>query len=348
MNSVAAQIAAELESFISNNSHDLHSVSPDFELIETELQAFLAGGKRLRPLFATAGYLSTAEDLSPELPKVIAALELIQASALIHDDLMDASATRRGRETIHRRFARLHKENNWQGDAAAFGSAAAILIGNLCLVWADKMFFENDFDAARLLSAKPYFDAMRVEVMAGQYLDVMEQNRRTADLSAIANIVNFKTAKYTVERPLHIGALLAGAKPEVVSMLSRFATPIGAAFQYRDDLLGAFGESAVTGKPVGDDFREGKRTLLIALFHETASTPDWTWFESVLGQPKLSDEEVYRAQTMLQDAGVVEKIEHKISALHTQALAELETSDISSQSRDWLIELSHAALYRSK
>lgn len=348
MNSVAAQVAAELQSFISNNSHELHTVSADFDLVEAELQAFLAGGKRLRPLFAMAGYLSTGSEPTSELVKTIAGLELIQASALIHDDLMDASATRRGRETIHRRFERLHKESNWQGDSVAFGSAAAILIGNLCLVWADKMFFESGIDSAKVLAAKPYFDSMRVEVMAGQYLDVIEQNRRTADLTAIANIVNFKTSKYTVERPLHIGAMLSGADPVVLEILGRYAKPIGAAFQYRDDLLGAFGESSVTGKPVGDDFREGKRTLLIALFHESASAPDWEWFESVLGQPTLTDEEVFRAQKMLKNAGVVEKLEHEISKLHAQALAELNNPMLSTQSREWLIELSHAALYRSK
>lgn len=204
MSEVSAQVAVELEQFIARNSQDLHIVSQDFDLIEKELQQYLAGGKRLRPLFAVAGFKYAAAPITTEVTKAVAALELIQASALIHDDLMDASDTRRGRETIHRRFQRLHIEENWDGDSVTFGAAAAILIGNLCLVWADKMLFESGLPAQNLLAAKPFFDALRVEVMAGQYLDVIEQNRRTADLAAISNIVNFKTSKYTEIGRAHV------------------------------------------------------------------------------------------------------------------------------------------------
>lgn len=343
-----AEVSTALSTFISANAAELHLVSDDFDLVENELQTFLAGGKRLRPLFALAGFKSISVDIPDSAITAISALELIQASALIHDDLMDASATRRGRPTIHERFAGLHLSQNWQGDATSFGASSAILIGNLCLVWADKMLYESGCSDDSITAAKEYFDKLRVEVMAGQFLDVIEQNRRSANIKAIQNIVTFKTSKYTVERPLHFGAALAGAPLQVIETLSNFAQPIGEAFQYRDDLLGAFGDPTITGKPVGDDFREGKRTLLVALFHERAEHADWMWFESILGKASISEDEVKQAQSLLIDSGVVAEVESKIETLYRGAQTVLENSDLSTNSKTLLSELSKSALYRTK
>jgi geranylgeranyl diphosphate synthase type I len=228
----------------------------------------LSGGKRLRPTFAWWGWRGAGGHPDyPEAPAVvraISALELIQACALIHDDLMDASATRRGRPTVHVEFARRHVEAGWRGTPARFGAAAAILLGDLALAWADDMLRAAALPPDALSRALVPWEAMRTEVLGGQFLDVLYQASGDPTPRAALQIDRFKTAAYTVERPLHVGAALGGAGPELVAAYRRFGADIGVAFQLRDDQLGVFGDPAVTGKPAGDDLREGKRTLLQA------------------------------------------------------------------------------------
>ena len=203
--------------------------------------------------------------------RAVAALELIQACALVHDDLMDASATRRGRPTVHVAFARRHADAAWRGRPARFGAAAAILLGDLALVWADDMLRGAGLTADAAARAATPWEAMRTEVLGGQYLDVFVQSTGDSSARAALQIDRYKTAAYTVERPLHLGAAIAGADPDLVACYRRFGADIGVAFQLRDDLLGVFGDPAVTGKPAGDDLREGKRTLLLALAVERAA-----------------------------------------------------------------------------
>jgi geranylgeranyl diphosphate synthase type I len=224
----------------------------------------LGGGKRIRPTFAWWGWRGAGGD--PDGPAVdavlraVSALELIQACALVHDDLMDASATRRGRPTVHVAFARRHAEAAWRGRPARFGAAAAILLGDLALVWADDMLRGAGLDADAAARAAAPWEAMRTEVLGGQYLDVFVQSTGDSSARAALQIDRYKTAAYTVERPLHLGAAIAGADPDLVTCYRRFGADIGVAFQLRDDLLGVFGAPAVTGKPAGDALREGKRT----------------------------------------------------------------------------------------
>lgn len=341
-------ISQVIDDFVELNSQQLLNISSEFLPIKNELLAFLQGGKRLRPAFAAAGYQVNGDVVSRSATKAFAALEFIQASALIHDDLMDDSAERRGRATVHKVFAKLHKSSDWQGDAKQYGDSAALLLGNLCLVWADQLFFESGHNSADLLRAKPVFDDLRVEVMAGQYLDLLEQARQTASVQEIKTIVLHKTAKYTVERPLHLGAIMAGANGQQLHVLSQYGLAIGEAFQYRDDLLGTFGDRAVTGKPVGEDIREGKRTLLVALLHEKAKTPDWNEFNSILGNQQASDVELLRATEILHDYKISADVEITINNLYEQAMLATQATEISDATRIELEALGQAAAFRSK
>jgi geranylgeranyl diphosphate synthase type I len=341
-------ITQVIDEFVELNSQQLLDISPEFLPIKNELLAFLHGGKRLRPAFAAAGYQVTGNPISKSAIKAFAALEFIQASALIHDDLMDDSAERRGRTTVHNVFAKLHTESGWQGDSKQYGDSAALLLGNLCLVWADQLFFESGHDSADLLRAKPVFDDLRVEVMAGQYLDLLEQARQTAAVHEIKTIVLHKTAKYTVERPLHLGATMASATKAQLQVLSDYGLAIGEAFQYRDDLLGTFGDSSVTGKPVGGDIREGKRTLLVALLHEKANPQDWAEFNSVLGNQQASDTQINRATEILTDYKISDDVEITINELLEKAMTATSSVEISDATRNELEALGHAAAFRSK
>jgi geranylgeranyl diphosphate synthase type I len=261
---LAAQIAA------------LDAVDPALGgLARTARDLVLAGGKRLRPTFAYWGWRGVTppgEPLEPVLP-ALAALELMHTFALVHDDVMDESATRRGRPTAHRIFAGQHARAGRTGDPGRFGSTAAILVGDLCLVWADQLLARAPMATATLFAVRSCYDRMRVEAVAGQYLDVLGENQ-PADWSVerALLVARLKTAGYTVQRPLQFGLALAGpTDPAVDDAYSRYGLLVGEAFQLRDDLLGVFGDPAVTGKPAGDDLRSGKPTTLLMLARRLAT-----------------------------------------------------------------------------
>ena len=178
---------------------------------------------------------------------------------------MDASDTRRGRPATHRALEAEHRAAGWRGDPEQYGAAAAILLGDLLQGWADELLRRCGFGWDRVGPALEVFDLCRTEVIAGQFLDVSVQARGRADVETAMTVLRYKSAKYSIERPLHVGAALAGADAEQLAALTAFGLPLGEAFQLRDDLLGVFGDPATTGKPAGDDLVEGKRTVLVAL-----------------------------------------------------------------------------------
>jgi geranylgeranyl diphosphate synthase type I len=307
----------------------------------------LGGGKRIRPTFAWWGWRAAGGDPEGELAgavlTAVSSLELIQACALVHDDLMDASETRRGMPTVHVRFARKHRDEGWLGEPERFGLAASVLIGDVALAWADDMLFAAGLptDALQRLSL-PWRD-MRTEMLAGQYLDVLTQARGDRSPDAALRIDRLKTAAYTVERPLHMGAAIGGASPELVDGLRSFGTDIGVAFQLRDDLLGVFGDPAVTGKPAGDDLREGKRTLLVALGMEFGADV----LHEALGKPDLDVALVDEVRARLREVGAVDAVEERIAELTGSALRALDRAPIAEPAGERLAELAISATKRT-
>ncbi|MBW4721639.1 polyprenyl synthetase family protein [Saccharothrix obliqua] len=307
----------------------------------------LGGGKRIRPTFAWWGWRAAGGDPGGDLAgpvlTAVSSLELIQACALIHDDLMDASETRRGMPTVHIRFGKKHRDEGWLGEAERFGLAAAVLIGDVALAWADDMLFAAGLpkDALQRLSL-PWRD-MRTEMLAGQYLDVLTQARGDSSPDAALRIDRLKTAAYTVERPLHMGAAIGDAPPELVAGLRAFGTDIGVAFQLRDDLLGVFGDPAVTGKPAGDDLREGKRTLLVALGVEYGADV----LHDALGRPDLDVDTVDEIRARLVEVGAVDAVERRIAELTQSALTALARAPIAEPAGERLAELAISATKRT-
>ena len=262
---IAAAVQPALESFIDERRDLVEPVGPVFTETTAGLERFvLRGGKRIRPAFAWAGWLAGGGEADGDVARAAlracASLEFVQACALIHDDIIDASLTRRGFPTTHREFAQLHADRGWSGSSEKFGEATAILLGDLALAWADDMFLGAGLAPERYLRAARAWAAMRTEVLGGQLLDIVSEASRDESEEAAERVVRFKTAGYTVERPLHVGAALAGASDATIDALREIGVDLGVAFQLRDDLLGAFGDPAVTGKPSGDDLRSGKHT----------------------------------------------------------------------------------------
>jgi geranylgeranyl diphosphate synthase type I len=316
------------------------------DLADTVEAFVLGGGKRLRPAFAYWGYRGAGGLDSDPVVAAVSALELVQASALIHDDLMDRSDTRRGEPAVHRRFEAQHTAAGWRGGAAAFGDSAAILLGDLTLVWSDELLHTSGVESAELARVRPVFDQMRTEVTVGQYLDVLTQVTGDTSVERAGKVARYKSAKYTVERPLLFGAALAGAPRTLVEAYSGFGLPLGEAFQLRDDVLGVFGDPAETGKPAGDDLREGKRTYLVAAAFSALGDAARAELDAGLGDQALDDAGVARLRTIIRDSGALDRAEERITVLTEAALATLDAADIEREARSVLRELADAATRR--
>ncbi|MGI8334013.1 polyprenyl synthetase family protein [Actinomadura scrupuli] len=342
---VNKEIGEALLAFVDRQRPALLSISDDLAPILAALDAFLSGGKRLRPLFCYWGWRSAGGDDRREVVAAAASLELLQASALIHDDVMDASDTRRGQPSVHRRFEAMAGAAGW-GAAESFGTGAAILLGDLCLAWSGEMYDRCGLPADVLQRGRRVYDLMRTEVMSGQYLDMLEQARGTGTVETALRVVEYKSAKYTIERPLHLGAALAGADEPVPAALSAYGLPLGIAFQLRDDVLGVFGDPAETGKPAGDDLREGKRTVLIALALERAGAAQAEVVRRLLGDPALDQAGIADLRSVIVETGALAACEAMIDTYAAQAHAALESPSIAAGAREALTELAVAATAR--
>lgn len=282
----------------------------------------LAGGKRLRPAFCHWGFVAAGGDADAEIVvDAGAAFELMHAFALFHDDVMDDADSRRGQPTTHTVFAERHADGGWAGESRRFGEGVAILIGDLAFVYADQLLAEANPTAWRV------WNELRIELNVGQVLDILGSVRGVRDVAQAERICRYKSGKYTIERPLHLGAALAAPDrfDELAPVLSGYGLPLGDAFQMRDDVMGAFGEEAVTGKPVGGDLREGKPTPLLARAVAAADDAQREVLRSV-GRDGLTDAEVERIQAVLIDTGALADLETTIERLTDEAIAAVEAA----------------------
>jgi geranylgeranyl diphosphate synthase type I len=291
----------------------------------------LGAGKRLRPAFVYWGYRGAggAADGPAAEAAVVAAcsVELLHACAMVHDDVMDGSEVRRGRPAMHVGFADLHRGRRWRGDPAAFGAGAAVLMGNLAFTWADVALVEAGLDGDRLAAALRAFNRLRSELMGGQYLDLVEAARGAPSEAAVRRVLRYKSGKYTIERPLHLGHAIAGGDPALLASYSGYGLPLGEAFQLRDDVLGVFGDPSVTGKPAGDDVREGKETYLVMLTRRRAGDADRQLLEAALGDGKLTEDRVAEVRRVIAGCGALEATEARIAELLAQAKAAVAGAD---------------------
>jgi geranylgeranyl diphosphate synthase type I len=349
-----ARVQAVVDAELSAQSRVLSEIGDDLTPLVEAIGDLLQGGKRLRAAFLYWGYRSCGGADNEAVIRAATAMELFQAAALLHDDVMDDSDTRRGMPAAHRRLADQHAAAGWTGSGARYGLAGAILAGNLCLTWSDELFATSGFTNAELTRARPVFDRMRTQLMGGQFLDVVESARSWDGVSTqeridrAEHVIRFKSAKYTVEHPLLIGATAGGSSAEDLAALSRYGLDLGQAFQLRDDLLGVFGDPAATGKPAGDDLREGKRTVLIAHALAGADDAGRELIESRLGDPAIDDETVQRLREAITAAGAVDAVEADIARLAGSARMALKsTRDLSPEAAGVLDQLIDSATTRA-
>ena len=346
--SVRSAVEEELGIFLNREAAYLNSISTELTPVSDSLSSFLLdSGKRLRPLFAYAGFLASGGSLDKPVVRAMASLELLQACALIHDDLMDGSDTRRGKPSIHRHFESRHVQDDLDGFAPHYGLSAAVLLGDLALVWSDQMLNSAGLTTAQFTALLPYYNEMRVELMAGQFLDIHEQTQKTTSVDRSMKIARYKSGKYTIERPLHLGAAMASAPSEIFTALSAYGLPLGEAFQLRDDLLGVFGDPSVTGKPAGDDLREGKRTVLIAMTNDRQSEAQREIARKYFGKPDLDAQGVAVLREIIESSGARAELESTIERLTDQALTAAQSAVFTEDGNAMLVELANIATKRS-
>ncbi len=297
----------------------------------------LGGGKRLRPAFCHWGYVAAGGDADDAIvADAGAAFELMHAFALFHDDVMDDAANRRGAPTTHVVFGERHAAEGWAGESRRFGEGVAILVGDLAFVYADQLLIGIPPEAWAV------WNELRVELNVGQLLDIVGSVRNERRRTQAERICRYKSGKYTIERPLHLGATLAAPErsAELLPALSAYGLPLGDAFQMRDDVMGAFGETLVTGKPVGDDLREGKPTPLMARAVESA-TPAQRAVLDLVGRPGIGEADIARVQQAIVDTGALDALEAHIAALTDEAIAAIESAPIAPEALDELVALAH-------
>jgi geranylgeranyl diphosphate synthase type I len=360
---------AGIDQFLDERRPVLGAIAPELEPFIDFSRDLLRGGKRFRALFCYWGWQSVSGTGSPshhdgddttrsDLAAVLdaaSALEIFHAAALVHDDIMDNSDTRRGMPSAHRRFESLHAAGGWSGSPATFGSSGALLLGDLLLDWSDELFdsgLRRLSNGAAAATARREFNTMRTEVTLGQYLDIMEEQSwhthpESEHIERAHKVILYKSAKYSVEAPLAIGASLGGGSLEQLSALRSFGIPLGTAYQIRDDLLGVFGDSELTGKPSGDDLREGKRTVLIALARAKMPANVRSLLDELLGDPELTAHQVAMLQASIRDSGAVEHVERIIDHNVRLAIDAIGSAPIADSARDELVSLADRVIRRT-
>jgi len=370
---IREQVGRALDDFLARQRAVLAGIDEDLLPGLDAISDLLAGGKRLRPAFCYWGWRAAGGTSPPDqagpparvdggrILTAAAALELLHASALIHDDVIDRSETRRGQPAVHRRFAGHHAAGGWRGSADSFGTGAAILLGDLLLSWTGELLRASGLPPAALRRAQPVLDAMCTELIAGQYLDLLGQAAGTGTVASALRVIRYKSAKYTVERPLLLGVALAPAparavtaatgkaartRHRVATACSAYGIPLGVAFQLRDDVLGVFGDPAETGKPVTGDLREGKRTVLVAIAMQRASTAQANVLRRHLGHPQLDEAAAAEIRGVLTETGALAECERMIRASVREALAALADAPFTDEARTALAELARTATDR--
>lgn len=344
LRSIADRVDARLDEVLTAEHDRWAAFDPDLgQPIDEIRRLVMSGGKRLRPAFCHWGYVGAEGGLEDQIDvDAGAAFELMHAFALFHDDVMDDAATRRGQPTTHAVAAATHAANDWAGESRRFGEGVAILVGDLAFVYADRLMEGANAEAMQI------WNELRIELNIGQYLDILGSVQSVRDVVKAERICRYKSGKYTIERPLHLGALLAAPERSDVLLpaLSAYGLPLGDAFQMRDDVMGAFGDADVTGKPVGGDLREGKPTPLLARAVRSA-TPDQREVLDLVGQHGMDDDTVARIQQVIVDTGALVELEAHIKDLTETAIASLDATPITDLARTELTALAEYVSWRS-
>lgn len=343
---VQGPVDALLGRFLDERVAALGALDPALEPVGREISALVgASAKRLRPAFVYWGHRATGAAHTEGVLRPAAAVELLHTFALIHDDVMDRSAERRGRPAVHEALACAFERDGLDGDPRWFGIGGAILAGDLAFVWADQLLDDAPLDDAAVARARRVFTELRTEVMAGQYLDLRLAGRTVVAEEESLRVALLKSGRYTVTRPLQLGATIDGGRRDLDGTLVAYGDAAGLAFQLRDDVLGLFGDPAATGKGALSDLREGKRTVLMVRALERASAAGREVLLASLGDERLDEEAASRVREIVVDCGALDGVERLLAEQQERARAAL--GPVEPPAREALQELADFAAQRT-
>ncbi len=299
----------------------------------------LRGGKRLRPIFCIYGYKCLSDMDIEAIIKASTSLELMQSYLLIHDDIMDEDELRRGSLTFHIICKKLCERRFGENKSLKFGENIAIVAGDLLEAYGEEILATSPFKSENVNKALAAYAAIVKNVGYGQILDITAEREGGFDEEEILAIHKLKTASYTIEGPLHIGALLAGAIEADLQILSDYGIPLGLAFQIQDDILGLFGSEEKTGKPVVSDVREGKKTLLILHALENCTDKERELILSALGNEDVTLKEIGRIRAIVRKTGSLDYSKQLVAEMTAQAVQAIQQSDFRSEAKEFLINI---------
>jgi len=305
------RVAAVLAGYVRDRCAEYVRDVPGAGFVTDLLTEFVPGGKYVRSTFTYLGWLSGADE-SGAAVRAAASTELLHAFALLQDDVMDQSGTRRGRPAAHLRLAEWYRSQGLDGPAARFGESAAVLLADLCLVWAGQLLRDSGLPAAALARGWPRYDTLRGELAVGQFADLVNDARSQPSLDAVLDVTRRKSGNYTVRRPLELGAALAGCDEPTLAVLGAYGTLVGEAFQLRDDVLGVFGRPDVTGKPSGGDLRERKATSVVVLATELATPAQLAGLTRLSRREVVDEADILYWRQLITDTGAPARIEQMI------------------------------------
>lgn len=310
------------------------------------LLTFVSSGKCLRSTFMYLGWLCGAAPSHPAL-SAAASLELLHAFALLQDDVMDRSSQRRGNPAVHVQLAEWYRRRGLSGPAGRFGESAAILLGDVCLIWAEQMLRESGLEARRLQQLWPRYDAMRIELAVGQFADLANDIRDQPSLRTVLDIARRKSGNYTVRRPLEMGAAMADCDDRTLTQLGLYGADVGEAFQLRDDLLGVFGPPATTGKPNGGDLLDRKAISVVVATYEMADQSARRELAELVRADHLDDAALDRFRAVIIATGAAQRIEGMIRRRVERARNVLDHVVIDYATRSALANLAEACVERT-
>ncbi len=328
----------QLLAFLAAKRIEASEINPEAALLVDEIIRFSEnGGKRVRPAFMYSGYVAAGGKSFEAILFATMAVELLHTFALIHDDIIDNSDLRRGQPTTHKQFEKLHQEKKLLGNRKEYALSTAILTGDLALSFSEEVLTSSPFPQERIKRARYFFDQMKEQVVYGEYLDVLGGYKKSLTEDEVLQILDYKTAKYTVERPLHIGAMLSGADYELIEVYSRYGIPFGQAFQMQDDIVGTFGTEEEIGKPADSDIKEGKKTLLLSCAYDNASVAEKKVLEAIVGKKTATREEIEKVKKIMKRAGAYDYCVRLARQLLQQSRAAVASVKLTEEGKWYLL-----------
>lgn len=328
----------QLLAYLSEKKQEAKQINPEIAVLIEEIIRFSEnGGKRVRPAFMYSGYIAAGGKAEEAILFATMSVELLHTFALMHDDIIDNSDLRRGQLTTHKAFEAYHKNRKLKGNKKEFGLSSAILAGDLALSFAEEILTSAPFPQERLRRARYFFDQMKVQVIYGEYLDVLGGYKKTLSEDEVLQVLDLKTAKYTVERPLHIGAMLAGADFKLIETYSRYGIPFGQAFQMQDDIVGTFGTEEEIGKPADSDIKEGKKTLLLTRAYEMATSRQRKILDEVVGRRSATESEIEKVREIMRTSGAYDYCVKLARELLRQSREAIEGEKLKEEGKGYLL-----------